>query len=226
MTETDETKNDGQDGRNGRDEKGKFIEGNPGGPGRHTVFTDEVQKIILASVRHGVSYDASARIAGIVPKTFYNALHKAKEEEQQQLDTELTRFLHELKKAEAEGKSGHLANISRAAYRGFEWTERKKSIKKLANGTEEVTTEEITKFAPPNWTASAWFLERRYPNEFARVNKIMDWRAIAKLAGFDEEAIEADFEYIAEELAAGGEEGDAVRGSSESREEKGDEKKG
>jgi hypothetical protein len=137
--------------------------------GRDTLCTEDNIELIVKAVRDGLTYKDAAQLVGISEDTIYNWQRLAKraqlmQERGQELsynDIAYLRFFHELNKAKLEKKRKALTQIALAA--------------------------EI----PKHWTANAWYLERVYPNEFAKVQRheITDWRKDAKKQELDPEEI-------------------------------------
>jgi hypothetical protein len=82
-------------------------------------------------------------------------------------------LLTEVEKAEAEAEFTHVSNIARAS------------------------------IDPKNWTASAWWLERRHPDDFGRRDRLevkVDMRTVVQKAaaerGLDESEVMAEVERI------------------------------
>jgi ribosomal protein L15E len=83
-------------------------------------------------------------------------------------------FCQALKKANVEARALHIQRINRAGQGGAKVEEESVTVKTELNpktGRQvEVAreTRTTTKKALPVWQASAWILERRFPNEFGR----------------------------------------------------------
>lgn len=126
--------------------------------GRPTVYTPQSHQRYLEGIRRGATYKDAAAYAGFHYATvnyWLNRLRKANPQidhttgqlvsytdDGKQPDIEtLFRFFDDIEKAEAEAKLKRLARIEKAA--------------------ED----------PKYWTADAWWLERKYPDEFGRREK-------------------------------------------------------
>ena len=125
------------------------------------LLLGDVKDNILKYIQMGLSYEDSCSLAGITFKTFKNWRDRG----EKQTSGIYVSFLQELKQAEVRAKAIHIQNIQQHAKGGYDIIKRK--IKKDSAGNileEEVITEKAT----GTWTASAWMLERRHPNEFGR----------------------------------------------------------
>lgn len=128
---------------------------------------------IIEHVTLGLDYTSACAATGITR----TALHQwrlrgararariAQGRDSDPADQPFIEFADALERADAEAEASRLAIIQRAAQGGARVV---KTVEKLdAQGTvieRTVTTETLR----PEWTAAAWFLERRYPNRYAR----------------------------------------------------------
>lgn len=130
--------------------------------GRPTKFTPEVREKILQAIRASSPLETAAQFAGIVYDTLNNWRKKAEEEK---VEGEYFKFFEEIKKAKAESDVRHVANIVKAAQGGALISER--TIQKKDGSIETIKT-----YARPEWTASAWILERSDPSKWAKPERI------------------------------------------------------
>jgi len=124
-------------------------------PGRPSVFTPQMRERYLTAIMRGGNDTDSAAYAGIHPATVRNWRARLEicdpqfDPETEQLTTwlddntnptipELFEFFAAVKKAEADSKLLRLSQIEKAAQN------------------------------PRYWTAAAWWLERKFPDEFGR----------------------------------------------------------
>jgi hypothetical protein len=128
--------------------------------GRPTKFTPEVRKVILDTIATGVPRCHAADRAGIARNTLWGWLKQG----QRAKKGEYLEFLNALKKGEADAVASSVARIRKAA-QGGQVTEETVTTTTKPDGT--VITKTVRKVTMPQWTADAWFLERRYPEEFA-----------------------------------------------------------
>lgn len=129
--------------------------------GRPTKFTPEVREKILQAIRASSPLETAAQFAGIVYDTLNN-WHKRAEKEKV---GEYSEFFKDVKKARAESDVRHVANIVKAAQGGALISER--TTQKKDGSVETVRT-----YARPEWTASAWILERSDPSKWAKPERI------------------------------------------------------
>lgn len=122
---------------------------------------DKVREPFLEAIRNGLSIEKACIFAGIAEKTYYNWRDKAKE----QISGQYSSFIQAIKKAEAEAISTKLTAIQKAIEGGYEAIDTEEVFN--ANG-ELIRRIVKTHKAPPNWTAAAWYLERKLPSEWGR----------------------------------------------------------
>jgi hypothetical protein len=136
--------------------------------GRGPKLTPEIQKVIVDAATTGTPRRYAAERAGVDESTVRRWIAKGRK-----LKTGIYRtFCTLLKKAEADGITARVARITKAAQGGqvIEKTTRTTTTT-TKDGKQTTTTTTTEKHAPPQWTADAWMLERRCPDEFALQRK-------------------------------------------------------
>lgn len=113
---------------------------------RPTKLTKEMINEVCKVIENGGSNADACAICCINPSTFYLWTSKAENDRMCGKNSIYVEFSNELKKAESKYKIVHLNVINKAALKG------------------------------DTWQASAWLLERKFPKEFARTDRI----AVAK----------------------------------------------
>lgn len=132
---------------------------------RKSKLTSETTKRFCKSIEQGLTYKDSCHAAGISTSTFY--VWKAKAADAK--SGKYVAFMDALKKAEVRAKFNLLQIIDDCALGGKTLTKTK--IKKDKEGNILSKTVTITETAPI-WQASAWLLERRFPDEFGRNREV------------------------------------------------------
>ena len=75
--------------------------------------------------------------------------------------------MSELEKAEADFRQFHLRQIQEAANESS--VETRKTVRTIGSGEDQKTFREVVEIQrPPIWAASAWLLERKWPEFFSR----------------------------------------------------------
>ncbi len=133
--------------------------------GRLPKLTPEVAKIIVDSVTAGVPRKQAAERAGVTERTLMRWLAAGRKAR----SGPLLSLLSALKKAEADAIARNTAMIQRAAAERDEVTV-KETVTTDANG-QTTTKRETTTKKVFDWCAAAWWLERRYPDQFGRPNR-------------------------------------------------------
>ena len=106
------------------------------------ALTEELIKEICSFIENGNTQKDAAALCGVAESTFYNWTKVAKEGKASgRAATLYALLLESVKKAESAFKDYHLGQIRAASTR------------------------------PAHWQASAWLLERKFPNEFGRIER-------------------------------------------------------
>lgn len=136
--------------------------------GRPSLLTPERQQTIVEAISTGLTDNkTAATAAGIGERTFYDWLTRA---EKDTADGIYSQFSQAVKEAQAAAEIRHLKIIDKAATGYNEVQTRvveKVEIDKhgVFHDITETTTTTTRKF---QWQASAWILERTYPQKYAR----------------------------------------------------------
>ncbi len=138
--------------------------------GRPSKLTPDVQEGICNAIRDGLTYEQAAIFNGIGESTFY--AWKAKGDKQK--SGVYSDFVEAIKKANIVARAIHLQRIHKASQGGEQFEETsvtEKTERDPATGQEVVVARETRttkKRTLPQWQASAWILERRFPSEFGK----------------------------------------------------------
>jgi len=133
---------------------------------------------IVERVRTGLDLTDAAASANITKQTIWNwrrrgALNRALVAQGKPLATDdgdaYVKFVDALERAEAEAELVRLAIIQRAAEGGFKTT--RETIKYDAAG-DVLERTVVTEVSLPQWTAAAWYLERRHARKYGRKSQL------------------------------------------------------
>ena len=134
---------------------------NRGSAGRPTKLTPEVADRIVEAVSLGLSYKDAARAGGITEQTLIEWRRQGAEEE----GTAFSELFERIDRAAQATGTAYLDAIKRSITE--ESTITKTRIKRSEDGAEMV--EEVVKETrPPGIKGAMWWLERRFPDPFAR----------------------------------------------------------
>lgn len=134
--------------------------------GRPTKYTPELGDRFIGAIRRGNTIANACALAGINTFTFYNWQHYARTGGPNRgLRAVLIEFIDAYRKAEALALNDAVEEVRRA---GQGTASEHRTVKTIEhpNGNIETVTE-IT-YQPPEWRASAWYLERRQPRQWGR----------------------------------------------------------
>ena len=124
--------------------------------GRPSKFVPAAAAAVLGHVRRGSPRHIAANAAGLGRSTLMRWMARGKKEHRGQFRD----FWDAIKKAEAEAVVTSLERIQAAGKGGA-------LVSRTSVTNSHGITTVIEKFAQPIWTADAWLLERRHPDEFA-----------------------------------------------------------
>lgn len=137
------------------------------GPGRPTEITDELIEKICNALKLGAYVETAAALSGIEKKTFYNWVKRGAREP----GTIFEKFLHAVEEAQAQAEARDLLVIDRAANGQKAEYERDPSTGRLVLDDEGKPVV-LQRGIPPNWSAAAWRLERRFPRRWGRLDRL------------------------------------------------------
>ena len=139
-------------------------ENQPRRAGRPSKLTPELKEEILTAIgKGGCTYADACLKAGISTSTF----QLWKQKGQEQVRGQYSDFSAHLKKAEADYRAYYLKTIQDAAKESS--VETRKTTRTAGDGDDQkVTFQEVVEITrPPRWTAAAWLLERKYPEQYS-----------------------------------------------------------
>lgn len=134
-------------------------------------FTPERRQIIIDAIKEGNTKKTAAALAGIDRKTLYDWLDRGRNEEPPELDG---MTMKALKARARENKVKGYSRMSRdllvkaiieneTAYRSFLYAVEQAEAQGMAQHVKNIRQAGLE-----DWKASAWFLERRDPENYAR----------------------------------------------------------
>ena len=129
--------------------------------GRPTKLTPEIVSRILDSLRAGIGRDTAIAAAGIARSSFYAWYARGRNARRGAFSD----FSDAVKKAEADAAIRNITIIQKAALGG-------ELILRTMVTKPDGTTITVEKKTPPNWQPAAWWLERKYPQQWGRTARI------------------------------------------------------
>lgn len=174
---------------------GKAVEPKEDNRGRKPSLSDEARKELIDCLMLGNSQITAFTLAGLPRSTYYDWLKwgeaaivkREKGEELTENEKFYSDFSDDIKKAIERGKKRHMAIINQAAQGGV-------LIKESQYVDKNGDIYKIEKtYSQPNWQASGWTLERRYPDEFGRRESVsVDQKSEVKHSGSIDAGITAE----------------------------------
>lgn len=140
------------------------------GPGRGTKFDDDRARRILADLAAGLTRDCASERNGITGRTLRRWLAAGRKGGKSKQAVALMSFLSGVKKAERDAEARNIAIVQKAA-QGGQVVERKTVTRTKRDGTTE--TEVTEKYSRGEWTAAAWWSERKFPESWGKDTEIL-----------------------------------------------------
>lgn len=141
-----------------------------------TKLTPERHTIIVEMLKAGARVPAACNDANVSDRVHYVWMDRGRREHERlenddqaepiEAEERYLRYFRDVQKAQTRSEMANLARIQQAA-RGGEEVQRQEIEKFDAKG-RLVERRVVSSKAAPQWTAAAWFLERRYPAEYGR----------------------------------------------------------
>ena len=133
---------------------------------RPTRLTESIKTAILQGVEAGLSLPTAALRVGVSVSAALEWVRRGTSTDRARRPTgQYVAFAAALEKAKATFESRNVALIGAAA-KGGQLVSRRTTTKKDGSTSVEET------FTRPEWTASAWLLERSYPDRWGRKDRV------------------------------------------------------
>ncbi len=127
---------------------------------RRRKFTRRNRRLIYEALRSGLSIGKAIELAGLDRSTYYRWMQKGK-------DTRYpvhVRFRKHVNRIHAKLEMEKIDTIRKVAQGGYEFTETRIKY----NKTGPIAFMKTIKTTAPCWQAAAWFLERRFPEDYGK----------------------------------------------------------
>lgn len=132
--------------------------------GRPTRCTPEVTTRVADGIRAGLFFEQACLLAGIPPANGYEWIRRGKGiHTERPTAPPFEQFAQAVERARADRERDALRMIEVAAKGGF--------VVERRSEERAGTTVETEKYAPPDWRAAAWWLERALPDRWKTANR-------------------------------------------------------
>ena len=149
--------------------------------GRRTKLTPEVQQTITNAMEAGTPFEIACRLAGVSPTTGHDWRQRGSgTHPRRQTATLYVEFVEAIARARAQDEARRIARIAQAGEGGTVTYER--TVEKLNKAGEVVARITKVQYAAPDWRADAWHLERAYPNQWGRRERVNLERTVQRAA--------------------------------------------
>ncbi len=138
--------------------------------GRSTKLTEQLQTRIIEALRSGMTEESAARTAGISPASYWAWKRRAEEAlaagDESESEQKYIAFRDAVARAWDEA---HLVLAASVRQAGVPHDVTTTTEVHRPDGRIEVTTKTVREH---DWRAAAWILERRHPQEWAKVQQV------------------------------------------------------
>lgn len=148
--------------------------------GKPSKLNDERRQVLVGLLETGNRLEPACESIGITYRTHRNWYARG-EAESERLESKPTakvkkieepylHYFHAIKKALAGAEIKNVEVVQEAAIGGKEV--KREIVEKFAKTGELIERKEISTLQPPDWTAAAWWLERRMPHVYGRQDRL------------------------------------------------------
>jgi len=130
----------------------------------------EVQKTIVDALLAGNHFNVACQLAGVAESTGLEWLARGKGQSKRAAEPLYVEFAEAVEQAKAQSEVRAVLRIRQAAQGGA--VIKSVTITKVDPKTGATTeVHEVKQYAPPNWTADAWWLERKFNDRWGRKDR-------------------------------------------------------
>ena len=149
--------------------------------GRRTKLTPAVQQTITDAMEAGTPFESACRLAGVSPTTGHEWRQRgAAMHPRRTVGTLYAEFAEAIARARAQDEARRVLRINQAGQGGTVTYER--TVEKLNEAGEVGARITEVQYSPPDWRAAAWHLERAYPDQWGRRERVDVQRTIQRIA--------------------------------------------
>lgn len=136
---------------------------------RKPKLTQERQARIIDALELGMKIKDVCAIGDISQDTYFSWIKRGENGDGKMY----SEFSEAVKKAVPTAKAARINMILEAGRGGQEITEKRITSRKVGEGNVEVLEQVVTvRITPPQWQAIAWSLERQFPDDFGRRDRV------------------------------------------------------
>jgi len=146
-------------------------------PGRPTLLDRDVEQKLIEATKIGAPMGAAAEYSGIAVRTFEDWMRRGynestAREDGEEPDATEQKYLdlyEKVRSARAHAAVASVGLIRKVAVGG---TVTEETTRKYRDADGQVVEEKTVKRTPPDWRASAWYLERQHRGDFGKQDTV------------------------------------------------------